>query len=120
MLKKFNELNSTTYLSAADKATHLNQKNRANRLSNFVFHDFVGKDINGNKIKFIKYSGTKKALVIGLENYGIITYFIKEDKVELTEISLDRKSAVILSKIIQKANPNTKYKSVNNFTIKGY
>lgn len=71
MLKKFNELNSTTYLSASDKATKYGQYNRA---------------------------------ILLLEHNSVV----------------DRKSAVLLSKIILKANPNSKYKNVNNIKIESY
>lgn len=122
MLKRFNELNSTTYLSAANKAAELNQNNRSRRLSNFVFHEFIGKEINDSKITSINYSGSKKVIVIKLEDYSIITYDSDNDTIQLSNglEELSRRDAVLLSKIVQKSNPNSKYKRINNFSIKGY
>jgi len=122
MLKRFNELNSTTYLSAANKAAELNQNNRSRRLSNFVFHEFIDKEINNSKITSINYSGSKKVIVIKLEDYSIITYDSDNDTIQLSNglEELSRRDAVLLSKIVQKSNPNSKYKRINNFSIKGY
>lgn len=120
MLKRFNELNSTTYLSASDKANKYGQYNRAMNLTKFVYQEFIGKEINNMKIINILYGGTdKKTLLIQLKDSSIV-YSINDD-ILLHNMSVsNRKDAVILSKIILKANPNSKYKNVNNIKIENY
>lgn len=120
MLKKFNELNSTTYLSASDKASGYGQNNRASNLTRFVFQEFIGKKINDSLIKSVLYGGSdKKTLYIQLEKSSIV-YSISDDLLLEPNSVKDRKSAVILSKIILKANPNSRYKNVNNMKIESY
>jgi len=121
MLKRFNELNSTTYLSAADKASKYGQENRSRVLTKYVFSEFIGKSINNSPIKNILYGGNnKKTLFIYLSEGPSIIYSITEDLL-LEDVSVkDRKSAVILSKIILKSNPDSKYKNVNNIKIESY
>ena len=119
MLKKFNELNSTTYLSAASKASKYGQHNRSMNLSKYVFHEFIGKEINNSPIKSILYGGVdKKTLFIQLEETSIV-YSISDDLLLHTSV-VDRRSAVLLSKIILKSNPDSKYKNVNNIKIENY
>lgn len=120
MLKKFNELNSTTYLSAADKAKEFGQNKRSKNISDYVFHQFIGKEINDTLIKKVVYGGTNgKLLYIQLDKGTPIIYSISDDKLENSSMS-GRKSANLLSKIIIKANPNSKYKNVNNIKIEEY
>lgn len=121
MLKKFNELNSTTYLSAAAKAKEFGQNDRSRKLANYIFHQFIGKEINDTIIKNILYGGTEisKGLYIQLEKGESILYSITHDKLENASMS-NRKSANLLSKIITKANPDSKYKNVNYIKIEGY
>lgn len=120
MLKRFNELNSTTYLSASDKANKYGQYNRSMNLTKFVYQEFIGKEINNMKIINILYGGSdKKTLLIQLKDNSIV-YSINDD-ILLHNVSVyNRKDAVILSKIILKANPNSKYKNVNNIKIENY
>ena len=121
MLKKFNELKSTTYLSAADKAKEFGQTKRSNKIINFVFHEFIGKEINDTSIKSIIYGGgiTHKCLYIQLLKGDPIVYGIVQDKLDNASM-IDRKSANLLSKIITKANPDSKYKNVNYIKIEEY
>lgn len=121
MLKKFNELNSTTYLSAANKAKKYGQVNRTKSLIDYVFYDFIGKEINDTIIKNIVYGGNnKKTLYVQLEQGSPLIYLIDEDELEKTSSVTNRKSAVLLSKIILKTNPDSKYKNVNNIEIDNY
>ena len=120
MLKKFNELNSTTYLSASNKASKYGQDKRARRLSNYVFHEFIGKEMNDTLIKSVMYGGIdNKILYIQLEKGTPLIYIIADDRLEHSAVT-GRKSAVTLSKIILKANPDSKYKNVNNIKIDEY
>lgn len=132
MLKKFNELNSTTYLSASAKAKDLNQDSRSNNLTNYVFHEFIGKEINDSKVKKIYFRKVNNHSYLYIIVDSMALYYNVESD-ELLKVPTntntetpsyptlkDRKSAVILSRIILKANPDSKYKSVNNFTIEQY
>ena len=116
MLKKFNELNSTTYLSAAHKALGYNQPNRSIKLTKYAFHQFIGKELNNSKIKNILCFNNE--LLIVLEGDNVIYYNMKDDN--LKSSAHTRKDAVILSKIILKLNPDSKYRSINNIKIDEY
>jgi hypothetical protein len=54
-IKKFNELNTTTYLSAANKARNLNQRKRAASLINHAFSKFYDLEINNMSINRIQW-----------------------------------------------------------------
>jgi len=120
MILKFNELNSTTYLSAVDKAKSYNQMDRANKIMNYVFYKFRGEELNGSKIKSIIYGGVENKLVVITTETEHISYSINKDSLLENPTLINRKSANLLSKIICTANPKSKYKSVNNMKIKGY
>jgi len=116
MLKRFNELNSTTYLSASHKALGHGQPKRSMRLSNYVFHEFIGKELNNSKIENILCYNN--ALSVKLLGDDIIFYDMRSDNLK-SSVST-RKDAVLLSKIILKLNPESKYKNVNNIKIDEY
>lgn len=116
MLKKFNELNSTTYLSAAHKALGHGQPKRSTRLSNYVFHQFVGKELNNSKIENVLCYNS--SLLIKIQDNMNIIYDMRDDSLKSGVHT--RKDAVILSKIILKLNPDSKYKNINNIKIDEY
>lgn len=116
MLKRFNELNSTTYLSASHKALGHGQPKRSMRLSNYVFHEFVGKELNNSKIENILCYNN--SLSVKLQGDDIIFYDMRGDNLKSSVHT--RKDAVLLSKIILKLNPESKYKNVNNIKIDEY
>lgn len=146
-LLKYNELNNSTYLSAIDKFRSYNQKQRSKNMENNLFREFIGREVGRYKITRVDY-GYKDTLTIKLEPINIPTssmpssklentipigyeagdptiiyYSIKNDEIKVIPSinnKFERKLANVISKIILIVNPNTKYKSINNFNIIGY
>ena len=120
MIKKFNELKTTTYLSAANKAKSFNQMERSKRIIDYVFYKFIGKELNDSKIKKVVYGGTNSKTIIISTESDMFVYLIDKDLISENPIIKDRRSANLLSKIILTANPESKYKNVNYMRINGY
>ena len=115
MLKKFNELNSTTYLSASHKALGHGQPKRSRRLTDYVFHEFIGKELNNSKIENVLCYNN--SILIHMKDNNII-YDMRDDNLKSSVNT--RRDAVLISKIILKLNPESKYKNINNIKIDEY
>lgn len=139
--KKLNEISSETFKSAIDVSRGRGTDTRTYKLGRTYFNEFIGKPFMGGKIidigvdspqqgnykivliRFKKDvyqdSGYNKGRSVPVE--GTIHYDIDKDEFTLGKDPIDRKDAVVLSKIAQKINPDTKYKETGRyFKIKGY
>jgi hypothetical protein len=133
MLKEnqINEISSDTFNSAIDKSKQRGTNKRTERMGTLYFNKFIGKPLVNGYIENITVSnhseGGGKFVLIHLkgDKLGIvIKYNVNEDNYRINGYpieEIERKDAVILSKIAQHINPNTKYKNVStSFKLKGY
>jgi hypothetical protein len=137
--QKVNEISSNTFKSAINVSKERGTDRRTYKLGELYLHKFIGKDLIGGKITNIgvhspqqgnyrnvaievtknvyQDSGYNKGENKLVEDY--IYYDIDKDIYDVGEI--DRKDAVVLSKIAQHINPETKYKEIGKyFQIKGW
>lgn len=139
--KKLNEISSETFKRAIDVSKSRGTDNRTYKMGRLYFNQFIGKPFMGGKIIDIGINnlqqGNYKEVAIEFErnihhNSGYhsgqtipkkdyIYYDIDKDDFNLANFSIERKDAVVLSKIAQQINPDTKYKETGrHFKIKGY
>lgn len=71
-LVKFNELKSSTYLSASSKANDIRQYGRSKKFLDPVFKEFIGKEINGGKIIDIHYNTLTHSEGLKSESINIV------------------------------------------------
>jgi hypothetical protein len=139
--KKLNEISSETFKKAIDVSKSRGTDNRTYKMGRLYFNQFIGKPFMGGKIIDIGIrspqqgnykevsieferniyhdSGYHKGQTITKKDY--ISYDIDKDLFYIDDSPIDRKDAVILSKIAQQINPDTKYKETGrHFEIKGY
>jgi hypothetical protein len=139
--KKLNEISSETFKKAIDVSKSRGTDNRTYKMGRLYFNQFIGKPFMEGKIIDIGIrnpqqgnykevsieferniyhdSGYHKGQTITKKDY--IYYDIDKDDFNLGDFAIDRKDAVILSKIAQQINPDTKYKETGrHFKIKGY
>lgn len=133
--KKLNELSSDTFKSAINVSKNRGTDRRTYDLGKLYFNQFIGKPLVGGKITNIGVNapqqGNYRIVSIEIEKIekndsgleynkkAYIYYDINKDIYEVDEI--DRKDAVVLSKIAQHINPDTKYKETGKyFNIKGF
>jgi hypothetical protein len=139
--KKLNEISSETFKKAIDVSKSRGTDNRTYKMGRLYFNQFIGKPFMGGKIIDIGIrnpqqgnykevsieferniyhdSGYHKGQNIPKKDY--ISYDIDKDLFYIDDSPIDRKDAVILSKIAQQINPDTKYKETGrHFEIKGY
>jgi hypothetical protein len=137
--QKINEISSDTFKSAINVSKERGTDRRTYKLGELYLNKFIGKDLIGGKITNIgvhspqqgnyrnvsieitksvyQDSGYYKGENKILKDY--IYYDIDKDIYDVDEI--DRKDAVVLSKIAQHINPDTKYKETGKFfKIKGW
>lgn len=129
--QKLNEISSDSFKSAINVSKERGTDRRTYNLGRLYLNQFKGKNLIGGEITDIGIHAPQQANYrnVGIEitksvgynklekNY--IYYDIDNDFYEVGEI--DRKDAVVLSKIAQHINPNTKYKETGKyFTIKGW
>ena len=137
--EELNEISSDTFKSAINVSKERGTDRRTYKLGELYLNQFMGKDLIGGKITNIgvnnpqqgnysnvsievtksvhQDSGYNKGKTQLIKDY--IYYDINKDLYEVNEI--DRKDAVVLSKIAQLINPNTKYKETGKyFKIKGW
>lgn len=132
-----NEISSDTFKSAINVSKERGTDRRTHNLGALFFNKFIGLPLMGGKIKEITTSNPQQGnyrqvnIVIEFEypntevvpdslKYDYIYYDIDKDFYDInTEI--DRKDAVILSKIALHINPNSKFKETGKyFQIKGW
>lgn len=116
--KQLNEISSDTFKNAVKKSIDAGSDKRTDRLSKLYFDKFIGYNLLGGRIKEILTVGNEEiAIVIDfVENVKPKTlyYAYVKDDFSHDDKPIDRKSAVILSKIFRSVNPDTKYKSVGS------
>jgi hypothetical protein len=137
--QKINEISSDTFKCAINMSKERGTDRRTYKLGELYLHKFMDKDLIGGKITNIGVFSPQQS------NYGIVAievtksvykdndynkdenkfvkdyiyYDIDEDIYDIGEI--ERKDAVVLSKIAQHINPETKYKETGKyFKIKGW
>lgn len=139
--KKLNEISSETFKKAIDVSKSRGTDSRTYKMGRLYFNQFIGKPFMGGKIIDIgirnPQHGNYKEVSIEFErnihhNSGYhsgqtipkkdyIYYDIDKDDFNMADFSIERKDAVVLSKIAQQINPDTKYKETGrHFKIKGY
>jgi hypothetical protein len=133
------EISSNTFKSAINVSKERGTDRRTSKLGQLYFNQFIGKPLDGGKITNIGVNapqqGNYRMVTIEIEkivyqdsgyNKGedklikdYIYYDIDKDIYDVGDI--DRKDAVVLSKIAQHINPDTKYKETGKyFNIKGW
>jgi len=136
--QKINETSPTTFIKAINTSKERGTDRRTYKLGELYLNEFIGKDLIGGKITNIGVNSPQQsnyrnvAIEVtksvsqdsGYNKYenklvkDYIYYDIDKDIYEVNEI--DRKDAVVLSKIAQHINPDTKYKETGKyFQIKG-
>jgi len=135
--RRINELSPNTFKSAINVSKERGTDNRTRKLGQLYFNEFVGKPILGGKITDITVNnpsqGNYRTVSVEVEipsdsnktskKKEYIYYDIDKDIWDHDEAKADieRKDAVVLSKIAMKINPDTKYKETGKyFKIKGY
>jgi hypothetical protein len=136
-----NEISSDTFKSAINVSKERGTDRRTYKLGELYLNRFMDKDLIGGKITNIgvhnPQQGNYRNVAIEVtksvyqgSDYGYnkgenklikdyIYYDIDKDLYEVDEIN--RKDAVVLSKIAQHINPSTKYKEIGKyFQIKGW
>jgi hypothetical protein len=137
--QQINEISSDTFKSAINVSKERGTDRRTYKLGELYLHKFIGKDLIGGKItnigvhspqqgnyRIVAIEVTKNVYQDSGYNKGenklvkdYIYYDIDKDIYDVDEI--DRKDAVVLSKIAQHINPETKYKETGKyFQIKGW
>jgi len=131
--KKVNEISSNTFKNAIDISKERGTDKRTHTLSKLFFDKFIGDDFYGGKIDditvFNPKQGRYKLLTISYSYFdeklkgikkGNIGYDVDKDLYNIN-FEINRKDALLLSKIAQHINPETKYKNIGeNFDIIGY
>ena len=136
-LAGINEISSDTVKSAINVSKDRGTDRRTYKIGKLYFNQFIGKPLLGGKISDIGIHSPQQAnyrnVAIQVEHeypnapvvpdslkYDYIYYDIDNDFYEGVD-EVDRKDAVVLSKIAQHINPNTKYKETGKyFKIKGH
>jgi hypothetical protein len=137
--QKLNEISTDIFKSAINVSRERGTDKRTYKLGELYLNQFMGKNLIGGEITnigtFAPQQGNYRAVAIEVtksvyqdsgynkgENKLVkkyIYYDIDKDIYDVGEI--DRKDAVVLSKIAQKINPDTKYKETGKyFNIKGW
>lgn len=137
--QQINEISSDTFKRAIDVSKERNTDKRTYKLGQLYFNKFIGKKLMGGEITNIGVFNPKQgdyrkvSIEVTKSVYqdsgynkgknkivkGYIYYDIDEDIYNVGEI--DRKDAVVLSKIAKQINPETKYKETGKyFQIKGW
>jgi hypothetical protein len=137
--QQINEISSDTFKSALNVSKERGTDRRTYKLGELYLNKFIGKDLIGGKItnigvhspqqgnyRNVSIEVTKSVYQDSGYNKGenklvkdYIYYDIDKDIYDVDEI--DRKDAVVLSKIAQHINPETKYKETGKyFQIKGW
>jgi hypothetical protein len=139
--KKINEISSETVKSAINVSKERGSEKRTYKMGQLYFNQFIGNPLMGGKITdigifnpnqgnyrkvSIEYekpiyhdSGYHKGQTIPKKDY--IYYDIDGDLFDLDNLEIDRRDAVVLSKIAKHINPETKYKETGrHFKIKGH
>ena len=129
------EISSTTFKSAVNVSKERGTDRRTYKLGQQYFNQFIGKELMGGKISDIGVNapqqGNYRSVRVTIEHtypnaevvpdslkYDYINYDIDKDLYNIDE-QIDRKDAVVLSKIAQLINPDTKYKQTGmHFNIK--
>lgn len=128
-----NEISSNLFKSALNVSKERGTDRRTAKLGNLYFNKFVGVPLMGGKISRIEThnpaQGNYRTIQIEIEKpSSIVTDKIKNDYVyydidkDFYEINepIDRKDAVVLSKIALQINPESRYKETGkHFEIKG-
>jgi len=127
-----NEISPETFKSAINVSKERGTDNRTANLGALYFNKFKGKPLLGGMIEniavFSPNQGNstdvnihiKKGISPEVKSY-YIDYSIDKDNFEMPDAPIERKDAVILSRIAQHVNPETKYKETTKyFRIKGY
>jgi len=130
------ELSPDTFKSAINVSKQRGTDRRTQKLGQLYFNKFIGMPLLGGKIVDIVVSNPQQAnykqVTIQVEHefenapvvpdslkHSFVHYDIDADTFDVGEI--ERKDAVVLSKIAQKINPDTKYKETGKyFDIKGH
>jgi hypothetical protein len=141
--KNINEISPETFKSAINVSKERGTDQRTYNLGKLYLNKFIGKDLIGGKITNIGVHNPQQGNynMIGIEvtksvyqdsgyNKGenkiqkeYIYYDIYKDIYDIDEYEfpIDRKDAVVLSKIAQQVNPDTRYKQTGiYFKIKGF
>jgi len=127
---KLNEISPDTFKSAINVSKERGTDNRTRNLGSLYFNKFIGTSLMGGKITNIVVENPQQAnyRIVQIEferedennrpikNY--IYYDIDKDLYDVDEIN--RKDAVVLSKIAAHINPNTQYKQTSKFKIQGW
>jgi hypothetical protein len=127
------EISSDTFKSAINVSKERGTDYRTQKLGQLYFNKFIGKPLMGGKIYDIAVNnpqqGNYRTVAIQVElaldntnspKYDFIEYDIDKDLFNINH-EIDRKDAVILSKIAKHINPETKYKETGKyFQIKGW
>jgi hypothetical protein len=130
------EISSDTFKSAINVSKERGTDYRTQKLGQLYFNKFIGKPLIGGEIYDIVVNnprqGSYRTVTIQVEfkfnsevvpdslKYDFIEYDIDKDLFNIDH-EIDRKDAVILSKIAKHINPETKYKETGKyFKIKGW
>ena len=127
-----NEISSDTFKSAINVSKERGLDRRTHKLGELYFNQFIGKPLLDGIISHIDVSNPQqgnyrqvnieyKHEVDGQTKKDYIRYDIDGDKYDIEDYPIERKDAVILSKIAQHINPKTKFKETGKyFEIKGW
>lgn len=137
--KKINEISSDTFKSAIDASKERGSDKRTQKFGRLYFNQFIGNPLLNGKIIDIVVNSPQQSnyrdVAIEIEKNvyqdsgyhkgqnklvkDYIYYDIDRDLYDVDEI--ERKDAVVLSKIAQHINPETKYRETGrHFKIKGH
>ena len=127
-----NEISSDTFKSAINVSKERGLDRRTHKLGELYFNQFIGKPFLDGIISHIDVSNPQqgnyrqvnieyKHEVDGQTKKDYIRYDIDGDIYDIEDYPIERKDAVILSKIAQHINPKTKFKETGKyFKIKGW
>jgi hypothetical protein len=125
------EISPTTFKSALNVSKERGTDRRTYKLGQQYFNQFIGRELMGGKITDIGVSAPQQAnyrnISITIEytypnaevvpdslRYDYIYYDIDKDLYDIDK-EIDRKDAVVLSKIAQHINPDTRYKQTGMY-----
>lgn len=114
---QLNEISSDTFKSAVDKSNKAGSDKRTDRLSKLYFEEFIGyKVLNGRIKDIVAVGGDEIGIIVDMDNEKDKTFYYAYTKDDFSGdgTPMDRRSAVVFSKIFKKINPDTKYKSVGS------